>query len=133
MNETFKPFLDNYLDSWKSSSLSDLKKMISKDYQAREITRGEIEDFGYDQSIKGWEQGFQFVKESGAEWELTVTSVMPLRGDEIIVVILAAMNMDGENYENGNLFFQTFKLEQDWKLIRSYIEAGVPLKTVLGG
>ena len=96
-------------------------------------SQGDYRRVGYEQSIKGWGQGFQFVKERGAEWGLTVVSVLPLRGDEIMVVILAAMIMDGKKYENGNLFFQTFKLEQDWKLVRSYIEAAVPLSNVLGG
>lgn len=131
----FRPFLDQYLAVWKNSSLEEMKEMISEDYQAREITGGKIEDFGYAQSIIGWEQGFQFVKESGAVWELTMLSLLPLRDDETMVIILAQMFINGEKYENGNLFFQTFKLDDkhNWKLIRSYIEAAIPLKNILGG
>lgn len=34
----------------------------SEDYKASEITGGKIIDFGYAESIEGWEQGFNFVK-----------------------------------------------------------------------
>jgi hypothetical protein len=131
----FREFLDRYLEIWRSSSLVELKEIISKDYQAREITDRKIEDFGYEQSINGWEQGFQFVKESGAEWDLTEISILPLRDDEWIVIILAAMIINGQKLEYGNLFFQTFKMDdrQNWKLVRSYIEAAVPMKNNLEG
>lgn len=46
-NNSFRKFLDSYLKVWRNSSLTDMKNIISKDYQAREITGGEIVDFGY--------------------------------------------------------------------------------------
>ena len=58
---SFRYFLDSYLDIWRNSSLADMKRIISKDYKAREISAGEVVDFGYEQSIAGWEQGFNFV------------------------------------------------------------------------
>ncbi|WP_245604645.1 hypothetical protein [Paucisalibacillus globulus] len=53
-NNSFRNFLDSYLDVWRNSSLIDLKNIISKDYKAREISDGEIVDFGYEESITGW-------------------------------------------------------------------------------
>ncbi|WP_407272894.1 hypothetical protein [Radiobacillus sp. PE A8.2] len=44
-----------------------------------------------------------------------------------MAVIWASLNIDGKPVETANLFFQTFrKTDGDWRLIRSYIEAGVP-------
>ena len=124
----FKKFLDTYIEAWRSSSLTELKNCISKDYKAREISGGEIDDFGYEQSINGWEQGFQFVKENGAEWEVQVMSMLPLRKDEFLVIISATMVIQGNRIETANLFFQTFKRNSidEWALVRSYIEAGIP-------
>lgn len=70
MEESFNRFLDQYLEAWITSSLAELKSMISQKYQAREITEGKIADFGYDESIRGWEQGFNFVKGNNAKWGL---------------------------------------------------------------
>ena len=128
MDTTFKEFLDTYIEAWRNSSLTELKNFISKDYKAREITGGEIVDFGYEESISGWEQGFHFVKENDAEWDLHVISILPLRKDEIMVTIAATLIIKGERIETANLFFQTFQKNSlnEWALIRSYIEAGIP-------
>ncbi|MRG86079.1 flavoprotein [Salinibacillus xinjiangensis] len=128
MDNTFRDFLDYYMSVWKASSLIDLKKIISTDFKAREISRGEIVDFGYEESILGWEQGFNFVKENNAEWILNEISIFPLREDERLVVLAASMVIDDKNLDTANLFFQTFKKNShhEWKLVRSYIEAGVP-------
>jgi hypothetical protein len=34
-----------------------LKNLISQDYEAKEITGGDIVYFGYEESLDGWEQG----------------------------------------------------------------------------
>ena len=132
MDNTFRIFLDNYLDAWQSSSLSRLINFISKEYKAREITDREVIDFGFEESIQGWEQGFNFAKENGAEWELNEISIIPLRVDETLVIISATMVLQGRSLNSGHLFFQTFKkdISDDWKLIRSYIEAGIPLDNI---
>ena len=79
MDKSFSIFLNTYLDAWRNSSLVDLKELISKAYEAREITGGNIDDFGYDESLNGWEQGFNFAKESNAQWNIRVISILPLR------------------------------------------------------
>jgi hypothetical protein len=53
-DHTFRPFLDAFLAVWKRSSLMELEHFISKDYQAREVSGGDISDFGYEESIEGW-------------------------------------------------------------------------------
>ncbi|QUG42388.1 flavoprotein [Psychrobacillus sp. INOP01] len=128
MDKTFSLFLNNYLDVWKASSLSELKELISINYEAREITGGDIVDFGYEESVKGWEHGFSFAKENNAQWNINVISILPLRESEIIVVLSATMVIQSKSLDTANLFFQTFRKNSvnDWKLVRSYIEAGIP-------
>lgn len=128
MDNSFRQFLDTFLDVWRASSLIELKDIISKDYEAREITGGEIVDFGYEESINGWEQGFNFVKENKAQWKLNEISILSLRDDETMVILSATLVVQGKSLETANLFFQTFKKTgiNDWKLVRSYIEVGIP-------
>ncbi|CAI9395142.1 flavoprotein [Niallia sp. Sow4_A1] len=128
MDNSFREFLDTYLRVWNSSSLIELRNLISKDYKGREITKGEIADFGMKEAVRGWEQGFNFVKENNAEWKLNVLSTIPLNADETMVIISATMIIQGKSLDTANLFFQTFKNNRSygWKLIRSYIESGIP-------
>lgn len=132
MDNSFSIFLDTYLDAWRNSSLVDLKELISQSYEAREITGGNIVDFGYVESLNGWEQGFNFAKENNAQWNIKVVSILPLRKDETMAILSATMVIQGENLKTANLFFQTFKKynQGDWKLVRSYIEAGISLNDV---
>ncbi|HEY4599801.1 MAG TPA: flavoprotein [Cerasibacillus sp.] len=127
MDNSFRQFLDTYLDIWRNSPLTELSQLISKDYKAREITGENIVDFGYEESINGWEQGFNFVKENNAQWILNEISVIPLRIDEKSVILSATMIVQGKSLETSNLFFQTFKKNNfdDWKLVRNYVEVGV--------
>ena len=129
MDHSFSMFLDNYLNAWRTSSLEQLAELISPDYQAREIAGGEIVDFGYEESVSGWEQGFHFAKENKAQWDIRVISILPLREEETMAILSATLEIEGNRLETANLFFQTFKKDNnnDWKLIRSYIEAGVTL------
>ncbi|WP_427136870.1 flavoprotein [Psychrobacillus psychrodurans] len=128
MDNQFSKFLDIYLDIWRESSLKDLKKLISRDYKAREIIGGDIFDFGYEESLNGWEQGFSFAKENNAQWNINVISILPLRENETMAILSATLIIQGKSIETANLFFQTFKKDSinDWKLVRSYIEAGIP-------
>jgi len=132
MDNSFSIFLDTYLDAWRNSSLVDLKELISQSYEAREITGGNIVDFGYVESLNGWEQGFNFAKENNAQWNIRVVSILPLRKDETMAILSATMVIQGESLKTANLFFQTFKNynQGDWKLVRSYIEAGISLNDV---
>ncbi|QOR64949.1 flavoprotein [Cytobacillus suaedae] len=131
MDNLFRKFLDTYLDAWRSSSLPQLRDLISRDYKAREITGTNIIDFGFEESIHGWEQGFNFAKENNAEWEVNEISIIPLRVDETLVIISATMILQGKSLNTAHLFFQTFKKDNHgFKLIRSYIEAGIPLENI---
>lgn len=128
MEQSFRESLDVFLDAWRASSLGKLERFISKDYQAREITSdGEIVDFGYEESICGWEQGFDFVRKNQAHWILREISILPLRKNEKMVILSATMLVKDKILDTANLFFETFKMngEGQWKLVRSYIEAGV--------
>ena len=131
-NNSFREFLDSYLEVWRNSSLKDLKNIISKDYKAREISGGELVDFGYQESITGWKQGFNFAKEKENKWDLNEVSIVPLREDEVMAILSATLVIGGKKLENVSLFFQTFKKQEndDWKLIRSYIETGVPNENI---
>ncbi|MGM8215800.1 flavoprotein [Bacillaceae bacterium W0354] len=126
-NNSFRRFFNTYLDIWKRSSLIDMKQIISRDYKAREISNGEIVDFGYEEAITGWEQGFNFIKEGDHKWDLREVSIIPLRQDEVLAIISATLVIDGKKLDHVSLFFQTFKRNENdvWKLIRSYIETGV--------
>lgn len=112
-----------------------MKRLISKDYKAREISAGEVVDFGYEQSIAGWEQGFNFAKREENSWDLNEVSIIPLREDEVMAILSATLIIDGKRLENVSLFFQTFKKQEndDWTLIRSYIETGVLSKNEFPG
>ncbi|MFJ7972602.1 flavoprotein [Psychrobacillus sp. NPDC096389] len=109
-----------------------MKNILSKDYEAREISQGEIVDFGYEESLKGWEQGFKFAKENNAEWNIHVISILPLRETETMAILSTTLIVQGKRLETANLFFQTFKKnsKKEWKLVRSYIEAGIPYSNV---
>ena len=127
MNNSFERFLSSYLESWKSNSLSALKEITSAEYRAREVTKGLVEDFDYSESIEGWKEGFSFVKENEGRWILNKFATIPLSTEEIMVIISANIALKEQVLDSGNLFFQTFKIDHlnNWKLVRSYIEAGI--------
>jgi hypothetical protein len=131
-HDTFRPFLDTFIDAWKQSSIMSMEKFISNDYQAREITGGDIVDFGYEESINGWKQGFNFIKENRAQWEINEVSIITLRENEMLAILSATIIIKGKTLETANIFFDTFKksVENEWQLIRSYIEAGVPIENL---
>lgn len=129
MDRSFRTFLDQFLEAWRNSSITQLQAFLSTDYQAREVTHSAIDDFGYEESIRGWVEGFQYVQENNATWHLEERAALPLNLKEIMVILSAKIIIAGEPLSSGNLFFETFQLtdENEWKLVRSYIEAGVPL------
>lgn len=49
-----------------------------------------------------------------------------------MAILSATLVIDGKKLDNVSLFFQTFKKQEknDWKLIRSYIETGVPNENI---
>ncbi|MEI5907975.1 flavoprotein [Bacillus spongiae] len=132
MNHSFEKSLHAFINAWSSSSLIKFKDFLSKDYKAREIREGEIIDFGYEESILGWQQGFQFANSNEAKWRINELSRIPLKEDEMMVILSATMEVEGKNLETANLFFNTFKnsSQNEWKLVRSYIEAGIPTENL---
>ncbi|WP_433747597.1 nuclear transport factor 2 family protein [Falsibacillus pallidus] len=125
-NPGFREFLDAYLKAWKNSSITEMKNYISPDYQAREISGGDIIDFGYEESIEGWKQGFEFVLKEKAAWDIAERTIIPLREDECLAILSANIIIEGKPLDSVNLFFNTFRnTDGEWKLVRSYIEAGV--------
>ncbi|WGG46371.1 nuclear transport factor 2 family protein [Rossellomorea sp. DA94] len=128
-NQSFRAALDAFLRAWENSSLIELETFISVDYQAREVRDGDIEAFGYEESVEGWRQGFAYVKGHQAEWDIREVSVIPMKEDETMVILYATIVLDGKPMETGNMFFNTFKKrEEGWKLVRSYIETGVSIR-----
>ena len=132
MNNDFRSFLQHFLGIWKSCSLHELKDVISQDYKAREITSEGVVDFGYEESVEGWRQGFSFIKENHAEWDLKELKTFPLKEQEWMAIIWAAPIIKGKAPMNGHLFFDTFKPDNDagWKLVRSYIETDIPFEHI---
>ncbi|MEI2665729.1 flavoprotein [Rossellomorea sp. LJF3] len=125
-NQNFRENLDVFLQAWENSSLIELETFISTDYQAREVRDGDIEAFGYEESVEGWKQGFAYVKGQQAEWDIREVSVITMKEDETMVILFATIVLDGKPMETGSMFFDTFKKrEEGWKLVRSYIETGV--------
>jgi hypothetical protein len=128
MSQSFQVFLESYIEYWKCSSIEDIKKIISVEYQAREIRSGEIFDFGYEDSIQGWAQAFHEFRDKDVQWVLEEKGIIQLKENEVMAILSASLIIQGKPLETANLFFQTFRLEDTvWKLIRSYIEAGLPL------
>lgn len=128
MDASFNSFFNSYIQSWKNSSLGDMQEIISQNYQAREISAGKIIDFGYEDSIRGWQQGFKFVKENNGEWKLNIHSIFPLRENEVLAIVSAELIINKQPLETGSLFFQTFSNDFGWRLIRSYIETGISIE-----
>ncbi|WP_202406376.1 flavoprotein [Pontibacillus yanchengensis] len=130
---TFRESLEHFKQIWRESSLEELKQVMSMDYQAREVRGDEIVDFGYDQSIMGWEQGFDYVGGTeNVEWDIKEVGVLPLKEEECMAILSATIRQDGTSLETANLFFHTFQQneEGDWKLVRSYIEAGITKENI---
>jgi len=125
LETSFNKFHEHYLEIWKTSSIAELKGIISQEYQAREIAGGKVSDFGYEELIRGEEQGFKFVIENNSKWDLKELSRISLREHEVMSILSAQLVIDGKPLETGNLFFQTFSYDFGWKLVRSYIEAGI--------
>lgn len=128
MESSFAKFHERYLDIWHSGSMSKMKEIISQEYQAREVTEGKVIDFGYEESIRGWEQGFKFVLDNKGEWDIKEISRICLGDYQVMSILTATLNISGKPLETGNLFFQTFSYDFGWKLVRSYIESGVPIE-----
>ncbi|MDM5317096.1 flavoprotein [Fictibacillus sp. b24] len=127
MLSSFQIFYKEFKESWRNSSIAGIKEVLSLDYQAREIRDQDIVDFEYAESIEGWSQAFNQLQEQNAQWILKEVGVIPLRENEVLAILWASLIIDDRQLETANLFFITFRWKDGkWKLIRSYIEAGLP-------
>ncbi|WP_404451377.1 flavoprotein [Virgibacillus necropolis] len=125
----FNDSYESFKKAWGNFSIGDMKGFISKDYAAREVRDGEIVDFGYEESVEGWTQAFDYFSDKVAEWHLNDIGFIPVKDDEMVAILSATLTVDGKTMETANLFFDTFKKtsEDGWLMMRSYIETGVPL------
>lgn len=126
---SFKDSYESFKKAWSDFSIEDMKGFISKDYAAREVREGEIVDFGYEESVEGWTQAFDYFSDKDAEWHLNDIGFIPVKDDEMVAILSATLTVDGKTMETANLFFDTFKKTSGdgWLMMRSYIETGVPL------
>jgi len=127
-NTDFYSFLDEYLRNWKQLNSEYMRAVISKDLIGREIRQGKANDYGYEGSVEGWTQTFEYFKDQEMEWILTPQSIIPLKSNERIAIIRATITIDGKLVETSNLFFQAFVLDSashEWKLTRTYVETGI--------
>ncbi|WP_137789382.1 flavoprotein [Bacillus sp. E(2018)] len=132
MKESFEQFYKMYLDSWRNFSIQSIENVVSPEYSAREIRGKEVYDFGYEESIDGWNHAFKELGEKRAKWILKEAVTFSLKDDEVMAILWASLIVDDQPIETANLFFQTFKMEKDsWKLVRSYIETGLSIKKML--
>ncbi|MBH0168061.1 flavoprotein [Fictibacillus sp. 18YEL24] len=132
MKESFDEFFKEYLDSWRLFSLKGIEKVVSPDYTAREIRGKEVYDFGYEESIDGWNHAFNGLRGRNAEWILEDDVIVSLKEDEMLAIIWASLIIDDKPIKTASLFFQTFRWEQgSWKMVRSYIEAEIPIEKML--
>ncbi|MFZ3577788.1 flavoprotein [Virgibacillus sp. DJP39] len=126
---SFQTEYENFKNAWESFSIEQLERFVDKDYQAREIREGSIVDFGYEESIDGWTQAFDHFSDKNAEWHLQDIGLIQVKENEMLAILSATLTVEGEQMKTANLFFDTFKNTSgmEWKLVRSYIETGVPL------
>ncbi|MDY0395186.1 flavoprotein [Virgibacillus halophilus] len=101
----FEMHWSNIKKAWCHFSLERLDHFIAADYQAREIRDGEIVDFGYEESIKGWREAFAQLEHQNAEWVIKEIAVFSLKEDEVMAVLYATLKIDGNPMKAGNLFF----------------------------
>lgn len=125
----FHSFLDEYLSNWKQGKTDFMREVISKKFIAREIRDGEPTDYGYEESVEGWAGAFHYFADMDMEWVLTPQSIIPIHENEKVAIIRAAPIIEGKLVPSSNLFFNTFQWNtetNEWKLVRSYIETGLP-------
>ncbi|WP_079477254.1 hypothetical protein [Halobacillus salinus] len=123
---SFYSFFDAFKKRASEHDLDFLKETIHKDFAAREVRDGEMVDYGYAESVEGWRQAFDYFADQDMEWIYTDHSVTQIKENEWLAAFWVSIVLDGDLLPTSNLFFDTFRYEDGtWKLVRSYIEAGV--------
>ncbi|WP_181347185.1 flavoprotein [Thalassobacillus sp. CUG 92003] len=124
----FAPFFQTFKERAKQGDIAYLKSVISKDLAARENRHGSIIDYGYEESIEGWGQAFDFFADQDMQWVYTDHSTIQLKVGEVMATFWISLVLDGKKSETANLFVNTYQkdpMSGEWKLVRTYIEAGV--------
>ncbi|SDP11764.1 hypothetical protein ACJA3J_01410 [Halobacillus sp. SY10] len=122
----FQTFYEEYKRRASQHDLVYLKKVTSRNLEAREIRHGELVDYSYEESIEGWHQAFEHFKDQNMDWIYTDHSVTQLNENTQLAAFWVSIRLNGEILGTSNLFFDTFeKRDGEWQLVRCYIEAGV--------
>ncbi|RWZ52211.1 flavoprotein [Halobacillus fulvus] len=122
----FLSFFEEFKERAGNHDLDYLKTTISEGFQAREVRQGEAVDYGYTESVQGWKEAFEHFENFETTWTYTDHSITQTKDNEWMAAFWVSLTIDGEQMPTSNLFFDTFKKEAEgWKLVRSYIEAGV--------
>ncbi|MCA0972460.1 flavoprotein [Halobacillus litoralis] len=123
---SFYTFFETFKERARKHDLGFLKEVIAEEFIAREIRDGEHMDYGREESVEGWRQAFEHFEGQDMNWIYTNHSVTQTKADEWMAVFWVSVVIAGEPLPASNLFFDTFRYEDEtWKLVRSYIEAGV--------
>ncbi|WP_163528187.1 hypothetical protein [Halobacillus ihumii] len=126
----FKEFYEQFKIRASQHDLSYLKRVTSKNLIAREVREGEVTDYSYQESIAGWKQAFDHFADMEMEWKYTDHSLTKLKEDEWLASFYLSPIIEGEEAA-PHLYFNIFKLmNNQWQLVRSYIETGVANPTI---
>ncbi|WP_257351954.1 hypothetical protein [Pseudalkalibacillus decolorationis] len=127
----FDQFFEMYKTNWRNGSLEAMKSAMSSTYAAREVRvsniQDDIEDFGFKDAKQGWKQAFDYFSDKTVDWTFIEVNKVPLRINEVLVMFWVWPTVNGEESKTAHLYVDTFRKGKDWKLLRSYIEASVPL------
>ncbi|WLD94750.1 hypothetical protein [Alkalihalobacillus sp. AL-G] len=129
--KNFDQFFQKYQTNWGNGFLSGIREVLSPEFSAREIYRSEdnykIQDYGYSESVEGWRQAFDNFSDKKVEWQFVEETKMQLRDDEVLVMFWVWPVINGKDPLTAHLYTNTFKKQKEWTLLRSYIEASVPI------
>lgn len=128
----FQSFFKQYQQAWNGGDAKKLVGLFSKDLQVREAHAGnDISDWGYEQSLSGWQQAFDAYGSQGPKWHFHEVTVNQVSDDEVMAVFWVTFELNGKLTSGANFFVETFRREiEGWRLYRSYSEAGIPKKYV---
>jgi hypothetical protein len=124
--DEFKSFLVNYRKAWNSLDVRELGQYFSENLQVRWAQpEGGVNDWGYQSSLKGWEQAYKQYEGKNVKWyfEEILTEINKVQ--EGVAVFWVTFEMDGQLTDNRLLFLETFQEEQGlWKKVREVVENG---------
>ncbi|WP_079525347.1 hypothetical protein [Halobacillus hunanensis] len=87
---------EQFKDRSSQHDLTYLRKVISRDLEAREIRDGEVTDYSYQESIEGWKQASDHFADMDMEWKYTDHSITKLKDDEWLASFYLSPVIEGE-------------------------------------